>query len=159
MPRTLIDLGALDLGRDVMTESELRTLLPHAHEFAMIDGICHLDVERGEAVGYKRWSADPWWARGHVPGRPLMPGVLMVEGGAQVSTVLLKKTLGWGAERFIGLGGLENVRFRGTVTPPATLYFLSTRGSHSGSRLARYPAQCVHDGKLVMEMELLGITL
>ncbi|HLU40511.1 MAG TPA: hypothetical protein VK081_14095 [Planctomycetota bacterium] len=158
MAQLLVDLAELDLSQDVVPEEELRAMLPHAYEFQLIDGICHLDLEQGIVVGYKRWDANPWWARGHIPGRPLMPGVLLAEGAAQVATVLMKKREGWGLDRFIGLGGLDNVRFRGTVVPPATVYFVSKVGTRS-SRIARYPAQCFHAGKMVMDMELLGVLL
>lgn len=158
MPQLLVDIATLDLTKDVLPDDELRAMLPHAHEFKLIDGICHLDLEAGIVVGYKRWDANPWWARGHIPGRPIMPGVLLVEGSAQVATVLMKKRERWGMDRFIGLGGLDDVRFRGTVVPPTTVYFVSKVGNRS-TRIAKYPAQCFCDGKLVMEMEMLGILL
>jgi len=158
MPQLLVDLAELDLSTDVLPDSELRAMLPHDHEFRLIDGICHLDEEAGIVVGYKQWAADAWWARGHIPGRPLMPGVLMCEGAAQVATVLMKRRENWGREHFIGLGGLDNVRFRGTVTPPATVYFVSRVGSRS-TRIAKYPAQCFSGGKMIMDMELLGVLL
>jgi len=134
-------------------------MVPHAYEFRLVDGICHLDLEEGIVVGFKRWDENPWWARGHIPGRPLMPGVLMAEGAAQVSTILMKRYGRFAPERFIGLAGLDRVRFRGQVVPPATVYFVSKIGQHRGERLARYPAQTFCDGKLVMEMELLGTML
>jgi 3-hydroxyacyl-[acyl-carrier-protein] dehydratase len=156
--RLLIDLDSLDLSRDVMPQAELRSLLPHAFEFQLIDGVCHLDLEDGSIVGYKDWGPDPWWGRGHVPGRPLMPGVLLCEGGAQIATILMKKKTGWGLDRFIGLGGLDNVRFRGLVEPPCRVYFASRVGSYRRN-LAINPAQAFVDGKMVMEMELMGVLL
>jgi len=159
MPRTLIDLGALDLSRELLSEQELRSILPHDYEFRLIDGICHLDLEEGIVVGYKVWDDHPWWARGHIPGRPLMPGVLLAEGAAQVATILMKKKENWGLDRFIGLAGLDRVRFRGQVAPPATVYFISKVGMRSGDRLAKYPAQAMVGGKIVMDMELLGALL
>jgi 3-hydroxyacyl-[acyl-carrier-protein] dehydratase len=160
MPAALVDLDALDLSRDVLPDAELRELLPHRYEFQLIDGVCHLDTDEGVVVGYKDWDGEPWWARGHVPGRPLMPGVLLCEGGAQIATVLLKSMQGgWDKEKFIGLGGLDNVRFRGQVEPGCRVHFVSRRGRQSGGRVARYPAQAFCNGKLVMDMELIGVLL
>jgi 3-hydroxyacyl-[acyl-carrier-protein] dehydratase len=159
MARPLVDLSKLDLSRDVVSTQELREILPHREYFTLIDGICHLDLERKIVVGYKDWPADPWWAAGHIPGRPLMPGVLMIEGAAQVSTVLIKHAMGWGSDRFVGLAGLNDVRFRGQVVPPARVHFVSACGHVSGSRLARYPAQAFCRGQLVLDMELLGVLL
>ena len=159
MSRALLDLDSLDLSQDVMEDAEIRSMVPHAHEFQMIDGICHLDVEQGFIVGYKDWAEDAWWAKGHIPGRPLMPGVLMVEGCAQVATILMKKKEGWPAENFIGLGGLNNVRFRGQVVPPCRVHFVSMAAGRSSRKILKYPAQCFLDGKMVMQMELMGVAL
>jgi len=156
MGRALAELSELDLSRDVVPDDELRRLVPHDHEFRMLDGICHLDLERGLVIGYKDFGEDAWWARGHVPGQPIMPGVLMIEGCAQTAAVLMKKREGWGAEKFIALGGVDKARFRDVVVPPVKMYFLSAVGTR-GSRMFRYPAQAFVEDKMVMEMELLGV--
>ncbi len=158
MGRALAELSDLDLSRDVVPDEELRRLVPHDHEFRMLDGICHLDVERGLVIGYKDFGADAWWARGHVPGRPIMPGVLMIEGCAQAAAVLMKKREGLGPEKFIALGGVDRARFRDVVIPPVRIHFASTVGTR-GSRMFRYPAQALVDRKVVMEMELLGVLI
>ena len=156
MPRPLFDLSALNLSEDVLPEEELRALLPQDHEFRMLDGICCLDIEEKIVVGYKDWDDNPWWARGHIPGDPLMPGILMIEGCAQVASVLIKKLPGgWGSEGFVGLAGVDNARFRGIVKPNTRIHF-TAKFHQQTSRLARYPAQALVDGKIMFEMDLLG---
>ncbi|MCA8978052.1 MAG: hypothetical protein KDC98_25220 [Planctomycetes bacterium] len=159
MASPLVDLQNLDLNRIVIPEEELRAALPHRDHFQLLDGICHYDPERNLAVGYKEWGEDAWWASGHIPGRPLMPGVLMIEGAAQVASFLIKKANVWASDRFIGLAGLNDVRMRGTVEPPARVYFVSGDIRISGRRLARMPAQVFCNGEMKMEMELLGVML
>ena len=159
MARALVDLRELDLSRDVMPEAELRELIPHRHEFQLIDAVVHLVLERGLVVGRKTWADKPWWGPGHIPGRPLMPGVLLVEGSAQIATVLMKRLQGWGNDRFIGLAGLDEVRFRGQVDPGSTVYFVSAVGTTGSTRMARYPAQAFCNGKMVLDMLLLGVLL
>lgn len=159
MGQPLVDLPSLDLTRDVIPEAELRAVLPHRDLFQLLDGICHFDPERKLVVGYKDWSADAWWAKGHIPGKPLMPGVLMIEGAAQAASFLIKKTSTWEIDRFVGLAGLNDVRFRGSVVPPARVYFVSGNMQISGRRLARMPAQVFCNGQMTMEMELLGVML
>ncbi|MCY2958485.1 MAG: 3-hydroxyacyl-ACP dehydratase FabZ family protein [Planctomycetota bacterium] len=159
MARHLLDLAALDLSRNVVAEAELRELVPHRDHFQLLDGICHFDPAGQYVVGYKDWPADAWWASGHIPGKPLMPGVLMIEGCAQAATFLIKKVVGWDANQFLGLGGVNDVRFRGQVIPPARVYFVAGPGVVSGRRLARYPTQAFCNGQLVMDMELLGVLL
>jgi 3-hydroxyacyl-[acyl-carrier-protein] dehydratase len=155
MAAPLVDLATLDLTEDVLADAAIRKLIPHDHEFRMIDGVCHLDLEAELIVCYKVWDENPWWARGHIPGRPLMPGVLMIEGAAQTATLLLKQLEDWARERFVGLAGCNKVRFRRTITPPAKIYFVSKAGS-KGRRLVLYPTQCFYEGQMVMDMELVG---
>lgn len=159
MGQPILDLDSLDLTKDVVSEEELRRILPHRHEFSMLDGICHLDIPNKAAVGYKKWDADAWWGRGHIPGRPLMPGVLMIESAAQVASFLIKKTSDWEIDRFIGLAGVDSVRFRGSIEPPATIYFVSGNLRLSGRRMARMPAQVFCNGTIAAEMELIGVLL
>ena len=131
--------------------------LPHRYPLLLVDRVKSMEV--GEKIhAVKAVTFNEQFFQGHFPGRPIMPGVLLVEGSAQVATVLMKKRERWGMDRFIGLGGLDDVRFRGTVVPPTTVYFVSKVGNRS-TRIAKYPAQCFCDGKLVMEMEMLGILL
>jgi len=159
MALPLVDLEQLDLSRIVVPDEELRRLLPHRDHFQLLDGICYLDPERDLAVGFKDWEAAPWWGSGHIPGRPLMPGVLMIEGAAQVASFLIKRANVWASDRFIGLAGLNDVRMRGTVEPPARVYFVSGDLRISGRRLARTSAQVFCNGEMKLEMELLGVML
>jgi 3-hydroxyacyl-[acyl-carrier-protein] dehydratase len=156
---SIVDLNSLDLSRDVVPQDELRRLVPHRDHFQLLDGICHFDPERHVVVAYKDWPADAWWAKGHIPGMPLMPGVLMIEGAAQAASFLIKKTVDWEIKGFIGLGGLDDVRFRGKVEPPARVHFVSGLGRLSGKRLARYPAQVFCRNQLVLEMVMLGVLI
>ncbi len=159
MARPLVDLDSIDLTRTVVPDADLRKLVPQSDLFQMLDGICHYDHEQRVVVGFKDWPKDAWWAKGHIPGKPLMPGVLMIEGAAQAATFLINKTMGWEGERMIGLGGLNDVRLRGQVVPPARVYFVSGNLKISGRRLARMPAQVFCNGQMTMEMELLGVIL
>lgn len=159
MAQPIVDLNTLDLSRPVVSEQELRKCLPHRAEFQLLDAIVHLDRERGVAIGVKDWDHNPWWAKGHIPGRPLMPGVLMLEGAAQIATFLVKQNSDWARDRMIGLAGLDNVRFRGQVVPPARVYFVSGNLTISGRRLAKMSAQVFANGQLVVEAEIMGVML
>ena len=88
MARPLVDLASLDLSKDVIPQEELRSLVPHRDFFQLLDGICHYDEKESILIAYKDWPKDAWWASGHVPGKPLMPGVLMIEGAAQAALKL-----------------------------------------------------------------------
>ncbi len=124
----------------------------------MVDGICHLDPEGGIIVSYKSWDEDAWWGRGHIPGRPIMPGVLMIESCAQTGSILMKRVPnGWDVE-LIGLIGVDNARFRGQVAPPAKVYYISKVKSHS-RRASKHRCQAICNGQVVFEMDLMGMPL
>jgi len=99
------------------------------------------------------------YAAGHVPGRPLMPGVLMIEGAAQIATFLVKQVSGWAKDAMIGLAGLDDVRIRGQVVPPARVYFVAGNAQISGRRLAKIQTQVFCNGAMTMEMTVMGVML
>ncbi|NLE37984.1 MAG: beta-hydroxyacyl-ACP dehydratase, partial [Pirellulaceae bacterium] len=74
------------------------------------------DAENNVCVGYKDIGPDDFWVRGHMPGLPLMPGVIMCEAAAQVASYYALKYKLLDA-KMIGYGGLDDVRFRGVVRP------------------------------------------
>ena len=159
MGQPIVDLDGLDLSRHVVPEAVLRHCLPQRGTFQLLDGVVHLDRERRIAVGYKDWDEHPWWADAHIPGRPLMPGVLMIEGGAQIATFLVKQEKEWATDSLIGLAGIDDVRVRGQVVPPARVYFVATMIKISGRRMARLGAQVFCNGQMTMEMEVMGVML
>ena len=159
MAAPIVDLSTIDVDRHVVADEVLRRCLPQAHEFQLLDGIVHLDREQRVAVGYKDWDANPWWARGHVPGRPLMPGVLMLEGCAQISTFVIKQEKEWATDQLIGLAGMDEVRVRGQIVPPARVYFMAKILQVSGRRMARTYAQVLSDGQMKLEMTVIGVML
>ncbi len=89
---------------------------PQRHEMELLTAIVLEDVQRGVIVGYLDTSPEDFWARGHMPGMPLLPGVLMCEAAAQLASYYVQKYDVMGAE-MMGFGGLDEVRFRGTVRP------------------------------------------
>src|SRR5439155_1423154 len=81
------------------------------------DAIVLLDPENHRIVGYKDVRADEFWVRGHMPGMPLLPGVLMCEAAAQLCSYYIMTQGLMGEGNIVGFGGLENVRFRAAVRP------------------------------------------
>ncbi|MFQ5506416.1 MAG: 3-hydroxyacyl-ACP dehydratase FabZ family protein [Planctomycetota bacterium] len=157
-----LDLAKLDLTSEVLDTERLGQLLPQRGELMMVDGICHLESdhehhEKRCIVGYKDLGGDDWWAAGHFPGNPIVPGILMIEGAAQVGTVLWRSIMNL-SDALVGFGGLEKVRFRKRVRPPARLYFL-VRAGNMRRRVARMPAQVIVDGALVLEATIIGVAL
>ncbi|MBI4582031.1 MAG: beta-hydroxyacyl-ACP dehydratase, partial [Planctomycetes bacterium] len=109
-----VDLATIDLTRVVADREEIYRLLPHRHEFAQLDAIVWVDPATFTAVARRDVRTDEFWVRGHIPGRPLLPGVLMIETAAQLASYL---TGSFGITKgFVGFARVDNVSFRGTVT-------------------------------------------
>jgi len=79
-----------------------------------LTAIVCVDTTEHVIAGYKDVADDEFWVRGHMPGYPLLPGVLMCEAAAQLCSYYITTT-GLMEGDFIGFGGLENVRFRAPV--------------------------------------------
>ena len=153
-PKLLVDLSAIDLDRLEAGPEEIRRCNLQRFEMEHLDGVILCDLEQGVAVGFKNVREDEFWVKGHIPGRPLLPGVLMCEAAAQLCSYYYKKAIG--TEVFLGFGGLERVKFRGQVVPGDRLILLA-RNTELKSRRASFDVQAVVDGKLVFEGAVFGM--
>jgi 3-hydroxyacyl-[acyl-carrier-protein] dehydratase len=115
-PPLIIDPAQLDLSNVVADREEIARVNPHRYEFALVDRVVHLDIEHSTYAGYLDLRTDAFWVRGHVPGRPLFPGVLMIECAAQLASYLYHHLLP--KMGFLGFTGVDGVKFRGIVEPP-----------------------------------------
>ena len=114
-PEPIFDVFALDTDNVVADREAIYSVNPHRHEFQFLDRIFHLDPDTGSIAGYRDVGADEFWVRGHIPGRPIFPGVLMIETAAQLSSYLVMTQMP--QKGFLGFGGVDDVKFRGIVTP------------------------------------------
>jgi len=95
--------------------TEIESILPHREPFLLIDEV--LELEPGKrVVARKTVRADEWYLAGHFPGRPVMPGVLIVEAMAQTGAVaVLSDEENRG--KLALFAGIDNVRFKRIVEP------------------------------------------
>jgi len=112
----IIHPSEYDLDRVIADIHEIRRWNMQRFEMEQLTAIVHEDQARGLCVGYKDVTPDEFWVRGHFPSMPLMPGVLMCEAAAQLSSYYTQKFNLLDA-KLIGFGGLEEVRFREPVVP------------------------------------------
>jgi 3-hydroxyacyl-[acyl-carrier-protein] dehydratase len=123
-----------------------------------LSGIIMFDPEAMLAVGCKKVRDEEFWVRGHIPGRPLLPGVIMVEAAAQLCTFIYKRCFPGMEGRFIGFGGIDAVKFRGTVVPGDRLIVIA-KAIDLRSRRAVFDTQAVVNGKMVYEGKIIGMAL
>lgn len=129
---------------------------PHRHELALLDGILFFEEER--AVGFFDVPEDSFWIRGHFPGRPLMPGVLISEVAAQLTSYIANR-VGIKGDAVIGLAGLNNVRFRAQVKPGDRLTIMvKTLKSRKGAMIVTEYQAYVGE-TLASEGEIKGVAI
>lgn len=141
---------------DSMKESldinEIMKILPHRQPFLFVDRITHL--EKGKrAVGFKNLTINDDFFRGHFPGRPIMPGVIIIEAMAQVGGVMmLASEENRGKLAFFM--AIDNAKFRKTVVPGDRLVFEVEAGKMR-SKIGSVHGKALVDGKVVAEADLM----
>ena len=153
----LIDFDQLDLSKTVVTKAQALEVLKQRGTFEMVDGLLHFEPGSDLVVGYKDIKSDDWWATDHIPGRPLFPGVLMIEAAAQICTFdFMHRDVS--KDVFVGFGGLNGARFRRTVEPDCRMIFAGAL-KRCRSNMFTYNTQGFVDRKLVFEAEIMGVVV
>ena len=109
-----VPFSEFDCEKVLASREEILKVNPHRFEMQLLDAVVLMNDN--QAVGYLDVTKDMFWIRGHFPDRPLMPGVLICEAAAQLSSYFAIKT-GLVSNGVVGLGGLEAIRFRGPSCP------------------------------------------
>ncbi len=122
-PSLLFDLSQIDMEKTVFDRTVIAEVNPQSYEMSQLDGIIWYDRPKLLILGYKDVTEDEFWIRGHIPGRPIMPAVIMIEAAAQVSSFFMKRI--YGLTGFIGFSGIEQAKFRDMVVPGDRLYLLA----------------------------------
>jgi 3-hydroxyacyl-[acyl-carrier-protein] dehydratase len=152
----ILDFSEYDLNSVVADTETIRSYNPQRFEMEQLTAICFEDPVRGICVGYKDLGPGEFWVRGHMPGLPLMPGVIMCEAAAQLSSYYSHRYKLM--EGVIGFGGLEDVRFRGVVRP-GDRFVIVCRLLKLRRSIMTCEFQCFVNRNLVCEGILKGVSI
>ncbi len=155
-PPLLVDLDSVDMSKVAYDREHIYKQMPHAHEFELLHGVYFIDHEQQVACAYHECKPDGWWVRGHVPGRPIFPGVLQLEAAAQLIAFMTRYASGHSG--FVGFGGVEDCRFRQAVVPPCRLNILAKLKENRPRRI-KGDVQGVVDGVLAFQATIIGMAM
>ncbi|HVS38975.1 MAG TPA: 3-hydroxyacyl-ACP dehydratase FabZ family protein [Gemmataceae bacterium] len=156
-PVALFDATQVDFSHVVADCEAIRRVNPQRFEMEQLTAIVYLDRDQNLIVGYKDVGADEFWVRGHMPGYPLFPGVLMCEAGAQLCSYFCH-TAGLLQGDFIGFGGLENVQFRGPVHP-GDRFVLVAKAQKLHRRKTVFNVQGFVGSTMVFNGDIIGVPM
>lgn len=128
---------------------QILEILPHRYPFLLVDRVLEMEAGR-RIVAVKGVTVNEPFFQGHFPGRPVMPGVLVIEGMAQAAGLLLLHDRAERAEKLLLFTGIEKARFRRPVLPGDRLRYeidvLRLR-----DRYSRLSGRAFVDGELAAE--------
>jgi 3-hydroxyacyl-[acyl-carrier-protein] dehydratase len=153
-----LDLAGFDYDNPQVGIDLIREANPHRHEFEMLTGIVHIDPDKQLIIGFKNMSPNDFWVRGHMPGVPLFPGVLMCEAAAQLCGYYYVSQKIGDAGNLLGLGGIDETRFHRTVKPGERLVLVGT-GVKVHRRMTKFRVLGYVDGEKTFETLVTGVPL
>jgi len=152
----LFDLSGIDLSRIAVTAEEVGRLNPQSGAMRHLDHVIWHSPNYAETLGVKYVRPDEFWVSGHIPGRPLLPGVIMIEAAAQLGSVAYRKRSG--EPRFLAFTRIDDVVFRAQVVPGDTLYLLAKEEKFNPRRFI-CAVQGIVSGQVAFEARITGMVV
>lgn len=154
----LFDISKIDLTQVAVPPPGVAEVNPQRGPMRQLDHLIWIGEGAREGLGVKHVRDDEFWVPYHIPGRPLLPGVLMIEAAAQLCSFLQIMAHHREKSQFLGFTRCDNVAFRGQVLPGDTLYLLAQEVSHQRRRFVSNAQAMVND-RLVFEGTITGMVM
>lgn len=157
-PQRIYDINQHDYEKPLYTLDDIRKVNPQRHAMEQLSGIVHVDTDKQLIVGYKDVTDDEFWCTGHMPGYPLMPGVVLCECAAQLAGFYARKYDILGGD-YLGFGGMNEVRFRSPVFPNCKLIIAAQVTKIRKGKRAEFEFQGFVDDRMVFTGEMIGVPI
>ena len=155
----LYDYTKFNFDKPMFNLDDIRRVNPQRGEMEQLTGVVFVDTATSGIVGYKDVTEHEFWTQGHMPGYPIMPGVILCECAAQVASFFARK-YNLLAGDFLGFGGMEDVRFRVPVLPPCRLILLAQlKGRQRIGRRAEFAFQGFVKNQMVFSGTMIGVPI
>lgn len=154
--RLLLDLTKIDLRARLFSRAQIELFNPHRGVMSLLDHIVWQSPDNTEAVAVHHVRSDEFWVAGHFPSKPLMPGVLQIEAGAQLACYQwLVRNRGSYLVAFLRI---EDCSFRSMVEPGDDLFILC-RDVKFGRRRFIADVQGYSNGRVTFDARVSGMTM
>lgn len=157
-PPVLLDYTHIDFSRPIYDIEAIRRVNPQRNQMEHLTAVVWEDIAQHAVIGYKDITENEFWVPGHMPGFPLMPGVIMCEAAAQLAGFYAQKHKLLGGD-FVGFGGMDDIRFRGPVFPNSRLILLAKMKELKPRRLATFDFQGIVNDKIVFTGSMIGVPI
>ncbi|MFN0205167.1 MAG: 3-hydroxyacyl-ACP dehydratase FabZ family protein [Planctomycetota bacterium] len=152
IPEPIFQTDSYDVLRPIFSKEQIRKHNAQRYEMEMLDGVLHYDKEKRVIVGYYEMTPDRWWAKGHFPDRPMMPGVLALESAGQLCSIYFNE---YSQGLRMGLAKIGEVRYVRPMEPPDTLFILG-RLVNKKLKFANFEFQGIINHQVVFYGEFTG---
>lgn len=152
----LLDLANVNLNNRLYDRTYIERINAHRGHMALLDAIVWHSPDFKEAVAVKHNRADEFWVSGHFPGRPMLPGVVMVEAGAQLAAFIYNSR--FEKPKLAAFTRINECTFRSAVTVGDDLYLLCKETKFNPRRFITL-LQGLVNGKIAFEAEIAGMAI
>lgn len=152
----MVDLDRIDLSCRLHGRKHIEQFIPHRGVMSLLDWIVWESPDRTRAVGLHHVRPDAFWVAGHFPARPIMPGVLMIEAGAQLACYMYN--VRQPARGLVAFLRIDQASFRAMVHPGDDLYLMCAE-VRFGQRRFVCDVQGMVNGRMAFDARVSGMQL